>query len=49
LFKLLATGLGRFELVSLTWHQVDLIDETVELMEKEKKKGYSLNPASGIL
>ena len=41
-FKLLATtALRRSELVSLTCEQIDLINETIRIDGKRKKKGYS--------
>ena len=39
MFKLLATtGLRRSELVSLTWEQIDLINETIRIDGKGKKE-----------
>lgn len=39
MFKLLATtGLRRSELVSLTWEQVDLVNETIRIDGKGKKE-----------
>ena len=39
MFKLLATtGLRRSELVSLTWEQVDLVNETIRIAGKGKKE-----------
>ncbi|TDY05374.1 UNVERIFIED_CONTAM: phage integrase family protein [Lysinibacillus xylanilyticus] len=39
MFKLLATtGLRRSELVSLTWEQVDLVNETIRIDRKGKKE-----------
>ena len=41
MFKLLATtGLRRSELVSLTWEQVHLVNETIRIDEKGKKNVY---------
>lgn len=41
MFKLLATtGLRRSELVSLTWEQVDLVNETIRIDGKGKKNEY---------
>lgn len=41
MFKLLATtGLRRSELVSLTWEQIDLNNETIRIDGKGKKNGY---------
>lgn len=41
MFILLATtGLRRSELVSLTWEQIDLVNETSRNDGKEKKNGY---------
>jgi integrase len=55
MLKLLATtGLRRSELVSLTWEQVDLVNETIRIEGEGKKERIlplhlQLNPASGIL
>ncbi|WP_456960280.1 tyrosine-type recombinase/integrase [Lysinibacillus sp. TE18511] len=62
MFKLLApTGLRRSELVSLTWEQIDLINETIRIDGKGIKErilplhphfihtSSTLHPASGIL
>ncbi|MEQ6353179.1 site-specific integrase [Lysinibacillus sp. M3] len=39
MFKLLATtGLRRSELVSLTWEQIDLVNETIRIDGKGKKE-----------
>ncbi|WP_369354214.1 tyrosine-type recombinase/integrase [Lysinibacillus capsici] len=41
MFKLLATtGIRRSELVSLTWEQVDLVNETIRIDGKGKKNEY---------
>jgi len=41
MFKLLATtGLRRSELVSLTWEQVDWVNETIRIDGKGKKNVY---------
>ncbi|MGE7915376.1 tyrosine-type recombinase/integrase [Lysinibacillus xylanilyticus] len=54
MFNLLATtGLRCSKLVSLTWEQVDLVNETIRIEEKGKKTviapSSTLHPASGIL
>ncbi|WHP42729.1 tyrosine-type recombinase/integrase [Lysinibacillus boronitolerans] len=41
MFKLLATtGIRRSELVSSTWEQVDLVNETIRIDGKGKKNEY---------
>ncbi|MGX9134625.1 tyrosine-type recombinase/integrase [Rummeliibacillus sp. JY-2-4R] len=43
MFKLLAmTGLRRSEPVSLTWEQLDFVNETIRIEGKGKKNGYFL-------
>lgn len=54
MFKLLATtDLRRSELVSLTWEQIDLINETIRIDGKEKRTDIatlsSHNATSSIL
>ncbi|MFJ7183641.1 tyrosine-type recombinase/integrase [Lysinibacillus xylanilyticus] len=45
MFKLLATtGLRRSELVSLTWEQVHLVNETIRIDRKGKKRILPLHP-----